>query len=86
MAKGKYIGFDELKGELASRPGVTDPAALASYIGRKKYGAKRFNRAARGGKRITEDDPRWNPRTMGNHRGAVGSRNASDGHGGYRPT
>jgi hypothetical protein len=25
---GKYIGFDKLKGELAQRPGVTDPAGL----------------------------------------------------------
>lgn len=25
----------------------------------------------RGGTRITEDDPRWNPKTMGNKRGSL---------------
>lgn len=34
--------FAALKGQLANRPGVTNPAALAAYIGRKKYGAKKF--------------------------------------------
>jgi hypothetical protein len=32
-----------LESKLASRPGVTNPAALAAYIGRKKYGASRFS-------------------------------------------
>lgn len=35
-----HIGFQKLEGELAHRKGVTNPAALAAYIGRKKYGAK----------------------------------------------
>lgn len=35
--------FAALKGELAQRPGVKNPGALAAYIGRKKYGAKKFN-------------------------------------------
>ena len=35
--------FAALKDKLASRPGVTNPGALAAYIGRKKYGAKKFN-------------------------------------------
>ena len=34
--------FAALKSKLASRPGVTNPGALAAYIGRKKYGAKKF--------------------------------------------
>lgn len=46
---GKYTGFDRLKGELAKRPGVTNPGALAASIGRKKYTKKRFQQhAARG--------------------------------------
>jgi hypothetical protein len=46
---GKYVGFDRLKGELAKRPGVKNPAALAASIGKSKYGAKRFQQhAARG--------------------------------------
>lgn len=47
---GKYVGFDKLKGQLAKRPGVTDPAALAASIGRRKYGAKRFQQHAAAGK------------------------------------
>lgn len=46
MAKSMKLGgggrFAKLKGELASRPGVTNPGALAASIGRKKYGAKKF--------------------------------------------
>jgi hypothetical protein len=39
---GSGARFAALESQLASRPGVTNPAALAAYIGRKKYGAKRF--------------------------------------------
>jgi len=41
--------FAALKSKLAGQPGVTNPGALAASIGRKKYGAKKFNAlAARG--------------------------------------
>jgi hypothetical protein len=43
---GKYTGFDRLKGELATRPGVKDPGGLAAYIGKKKYGKKRMQQHA----------------------------------------
>lgn len=43
--------FDKLKGELATKPGVTDPAALAATIGRKKLGADKFNAKAAAGRR-----------------------------------
>lgn len=44
--------FAALKGELAKRPGVKDPGALAAYIGAKKYGrAKMSKMAAKGRKR-----------------------------------
>ncbi len=44
--------FAALKAELASRPGVTDPGALAAAIGRKKLGAKKFQGlSAKGRKR-----------------------------------
>lgn len=36
-------------------------------------------------KRITEDDPRWNPRTMGNHRGSKNTKQTPM-NGQYRPT
>jgi hypothetical protein len=47
-----YVGFDKLKGELAKRPGVKNPAALSAYLGRRKYGAKRFDRYAAKGKKM----------------------------------
>lgn len=48
----KYIGFKKLKGKLAHEKGVEDPGALAASIGRKKYGKKRFQRAAAKGKKL----------------------------------
>jgi hypothetical protein len=35
----EHLGFKKLEGQLAKEKGVTDPAALAASIGRKKYGA-----------------------------------------------
>lgn len=43
--------FAALKSKLADRPGVTDPGALAAYIGRKKYGKAKFQSLAAKGKR-----------------------------------
>ena len=44
--------FAQLKSKLGARKGVTNPGALAAYIGRKKYGAKKFGKlSARGRKR-----------------------------------
>jgi hypothetical protein len=46
---GSGARFAALKNKLASRPGVTDPAALAASIGRKKFGAKKMaSMAAKG--------------------------------------
>lgn len=38
--------FDKLAAKLASRPGVSNPRALAAYIGRRKYGARTMAKAA----------------------------------------
>ncbi len=35
-----YVGFNKLKGQLAHRPGVTNPGGLAAHIGNLKYGKK----------------------------------------------
>jgi hypothetical protein len=43
--------FAALESKLAGRPGVTDPGALAAYIGRKKLGKKRFQALASRGRR-----------------------------------
>jgi hypothetical protein len=42
--------FASLKGKLASK-GATNPGALAAFIGRKKFGAKKFASLAKGGKK-----------------------------------
>ena len=34
--------FAKLKSQLAAKPGITNPGALAASIGRKKYGAKKM--------------------------------------------
>ena len=39
-----YVGFKALEGKLAGK--VSNPGAVAASIGRKKYGAKAFNKAA----------------------------------------
>ena len=45
-----YVGFDKLKSQIAAKGGVRDPGAVAASIGRKKYGAEKFNKAAAAGK------------------------------------
>lgn len=53
MAKpplGSGERFAQLKGSLMKRGNVQDPAALAAYIGRQKYGAKKFSKLSQGGK------------------------------------
>jgi hypothetical protein len=47
----KHVGFARLKNKLAHKKGVTDPAALAASIGRKKYGAKNFQKKAAAGRK-----------------------------------
>lgn len=54
MAKSMKVGgggrFQKLKNKLAKK-GVKNPAALAASIGRKKYGAKKFNKMAAKGRK-----------------------------------
>jgi hypothetical protein len=42
--------FDILENKLRGQ-GVKDPGALAAYIGRKKYGAEKFNKLAAKGRK-----------------------------------
>ena len=42
--------FEALSNKLGKRPGVTNPDALAAYIGRKKYGKAKFQSLAAKGK------------------------------------
>lgn len=55
MAKSMKPGgggrFEKLEGELAHKKGVGDAGALAAYIGRRKYGAKRMASMAATGER-----------------------------------
>lgn len=52
--KGAKVGsgknFAALKKKLGRKKGVTNPGALAAYIGRKKYGNKRFQSMATKGR------------------------------------
>jgi hypothetical protein len=47
-----YVGFDKLKNKIAAKGGVRNPGAVAASIGRKKYGAKKFNKAAASGTKM----------------------------------
>lgn len=47
----KAMGFAKLKGKLAHKKGVKNPAALAASIGRKKLGNKEMARRAAAGKK-----------------------------------
>ena len=42
--------FAQLKTKLAAK-GATNPGALAAYIGRKKFGAKKFGKLSAKGKK-----------------------------------
>jgi len=50
----KHIGFKKLKGKLAHKKGVYDPAGLAAHIGRQKYGEKKMETAAAKDKKLKE--------------------------------
>jgi len=47
-----YVGFQKLKAKIAARGGVRDPGAVAAAIGRRKYGKRRFQKAAAQGKSL----------------------------------
>lgn len=46
-----YLGFNKLEDKLRGQ-GINNPGALAAVIGRKKYGRKKFDAAARKGKKL----------------------------------
>lgn len=46
-----YEGFKKVEAN-AAKHGARNPGAVAASIGRKKYGAKKFNAAARAGKKM----------------------------------
>lgn len=53
MAKPKLGSggrFKQLEGKLAAK-GATNPAALAAFIGRKKFGKKKFAKLSAGGRK-----------------------------------
>lgn len=51
MKPGEGGRFEKLAHELAERPGVRDPKALAASIGRKKYGAPQMAKWSAKGRR-----------------------------------
>lgn len=54
MAKSMKLGgggrFEKLKNQLSDRKGVSNPGALAAYIGSKKYGPAKMGKMAAKGK------------------------------------
>lgn len=56
--KRKYIGFKELVDKLKNKPGIRNPKAVAAAVGRKKYGKKKFQKAAAQGKSLRRVKPR----------------------------
>ena len=48
---GSGARFAALKAKIAKKGGVRDPGAVAAAIGRKKYGAKKFQALAAKGKK-----------------------------------
>jgi hypothetical protein len=53
-----YVGFEKLKGQLAGRPGVTNPGGLARAIGERKYGKQAFQQAAARGTSLRGHRPK----------------------------
>jgi hypothetical protein len=54
MAKPKLGSggrFRQLEANLAKKPGIKNPAAVAASIGRKKYGKKRFAKLSAKGRK-----------------------------------
>jgi hypothetical protein len=47
-----YVGFGKLKGKIAAKGDVRDPGAVAASIGRKKYGKRKFQKAAASGTKM----------------------------------
>lgn len=47
----KHLGFKKLENKLAHKPGITNPAAVAAAIGRKKFGAKGMAAKAAAGRK-----------------------------------
>jgi len=43
--------FAAMKKKMAAKPGVTDPGALAAFIGQKKYGQKKMTSMAAKGRK-----------------------------------
>jgi hypothetical protein len=64
MIDEKHIGFAKLKGELAHRKGVSNPGALAAYIGDKKYGKKAMQKGAKNHHALGEDEESSSPDSM----------------------
>jgi hypothetical protein len=56
MEPGGGGRFARLKRKLAKRRDVRDPGALAAWIGRRKYGNKRFQEMAAAGKALGAAD------------------------------
>lgn len=62
--------FRYLEKQLAGKPGVRDPAALAAHIGRQKWGSKRFSQLANASKKGVTQGEQKPPEARVRARGA----------------
>lgn len=53
-----YEGFKKLKASLSHEKGAKDAGAIAASIGMKKYGKKKFEKAAHEGKSLEHAKPK----------------------------
>lgn len=53
----EYLGFKKLKEKLTAS-GAKNPAGAAAAIGMKKYGKKKFEKAAHEGKSMKNTEPK----------------------------
>lgn len=50
-ADDEHLGFKKLENSLAHEKGISNPAAVAASIGRRKYGAKGMAKKAAAGRK-----------------------------------
>jgi hypothetical protein len=53
-----YEGFKKLKASLSKEKGIKDAGAVAASIGMKKFGKKKFEKAAHEGKSLEHSKPK----------------------------
>lgn len=74
FVRDEHLGFKKLEHKLAHRKGVTNPKALAAWIGEKKYGKKGMEKRSKAGKARAKDEDSWprGTKVTWHYRSAIG--------------